>query len=1686
MPKGNESTTKFKADISELKSAMQEAGRAVRMANSEFKAATSGMEDWSKNADGLSAKVKQLGSVLDAEKTKLSTLEQQYKLVAAAEGENSKGAQELIIKINNQKAAIGKVESQFTSYKQKLEDCNNGVVNFVLVGGKAVSKLQQLKKEIIQQEFELSSLKQAYAEASMEQGENSEQARQLASQIQALSTKLNANHNELLKAEQSADKFDRSLKDVKNSAGDSSEMLTAMKVAIGNLLANGIQLCIDSLKELGLNGEDAFDKFQAATGVGSEGMKEFKNEILDLYKNNYGESLEDVADAMMRVKQQTNETDPSKIKEMAKSALNLRDTFGSDLNESIRGVNNLMTHFGLSSDEAFDLFAKGSQEGLDYTDELGDNVAEYGGNFQQAGYSAQEYFQLLKNGTQGGAYNLDKVNDSINEIKNRLGDGTIEKNLSMFSTNTQNVFKLWKSGNASMKDVINSIVKDISGCTNESEALTMAQTAFGTMGEDANLKVVKSLTTVGDTFANVKGTMENVDKTRWDNTKAQLAMIGRSIQVDVAQPILNSVVPSLVKFGTWFTSNIPILLASLAALGTGFLVFNIAMNIAELTTAFGMLGMSIKGLGLILATTPLGLFSVIAGAVAGVVAYTAATSRSSSELDKNAKATNRLMSEQKELTKTMKEHAKVRKDNISSAQAEGKEAEFYANKLEELRGVEDKSAAQKATMAKYVEKLNELVPQLGLKYDSEKDSLNKSTDAIRANIAAQKDLLLAKAAQKNMESIASDIATLEIKNAEIAKQNAKNQDALTAAHKRTMAAKAAAQKVGFQQGSVEMQQYTNAVMAESKKREQYNKTNNALEKNKKKLQELNKQYEDTGNYANKKLDSADMEKQINAITEKMAAKGKEIPKAVSDGMRSGQYVIPTTVAGMQNLIKFDSMAQKAKLSGVKIPANLAKGISSGKISAENAIKALTNLKTFDNSNAVKKAKELGIKIPKNLREGIASGKMSVEQAMKVMEDSAKKGTADLAKSQKKVGKVTSKDLASGLLGGKSTVNKAGKTLGKAAKSGTSSGGSGTKKVGSKQASDYSSGVNSGKDKAKTSGKTVAKNAKTGAESVKTKKSGENFSQGFINGIGSLAEAAWEAAKSLAKKAWEGLKKGQKEGSPSKLTTQSGKYFGEGFNNGINKMIKYVVRSATNMGVQAVNSLREAQDEHSPSKITYNSGVNFTKGFVNGIVSMEKTVISTAKNLVESALTELMKLNDFNFSEVGTNAANVFSNGIADKISYTLDKMNYQNDKKLSEFDRDIANYTTKQDKNQTNYDNAKKKYDKAKSNYDKAKAKYKKADSKKEKAKYKKQMAQYKKQMAADKKQMTSYKKNVDSYKSLISGTTAAKEAYQTASQEMLSEFSDAMNDYQSQANDLINDTINGITENYQSQYDALINKQDTLISKLQSAGDLFTVSSAGIMTVNDIKQQTQNIKDYTSKLQSIKEKVSSDLFDQIASYDMDQGNAFMDRLLGMSESDLKAYSDAYDEKMKVSEELSQTLYKPDFDKLQTEYNDAMNKAFADLPAQLEALGKQAMAGFVEGMKVNTDYLDSSVKTIINGLIDQFKSQLDIHSPSKVMEKLAMYIPQGIANGITNGISYIKDATNEMIDTLGNPLGDFASGVGSAKLSVAAAGASGSTSTQNIVNNYNYVQNNTSPKALSDLEIYRKTKQQIALMKGKR
>lgn len=290
--------------------------------------------------------------------------------------------------------------------------------------------------------------------------------------------------------------------------------------------------------------DDAMAKFQAQTGASSNEMSKFKNIARDVWSNNFGEDISDVADMMARVKQQMQGISDVDLKDVTEDLLTLRDTFGMDENETLRGAQQLMKQFGITSKEAFDLMATGAQNGLNKSDELGDNISEYAGKFKQAGYSADEYFQLMQNGLDGGAYNLDKVNDAINEVTTRLVDGNIEGSLDSFDTKTQDVFKAWQEGRKTQKDVVNAIVEDISRTTNQQEKLNKTATAFGTMGEDFDAGFIQSLTTVGDKYKDVEGAMDKVKEIANGGLKNALSGLGRAF-LDSFTPIGELITPIL-------------------------------------------------------------------------------------------------------------------------------------------------------------------------------------------------------------------------------------------------------------------------------------------------------------------------------------------------------------------------------------------------------------------------------------------------------------------------------------------------------------------------------------------------------------------------------------------------------------------------------------------------------------------------------------------------------------------------------------------------------------------------------------------------------------------------------------------------------------------------------------------------------------------------------------------------------------------------------------------------------------------------------------------------------------------------------------------------------------------------------------------------------------------------------------
>jgi len=163
MPKGNETTTKFKVDISELKSAMQTARKEVALSNSEFKAVSSTMDDWSKSSEGISAKLKQLNGNLKSQETVLAQYEKILEEIKKEYGENSAEAREYATKLNNQKAVVNKIKKEIAGYEDALEEVSEAEKTAAKTGKSVADVLNDVGEEAKDAEGGFTTLKGAIA-----------------------------------------------------------------------------------------------------------------------------------------------------------------------------------------------------------------------------------------------------------------------------------------------------------------------------------------------------------------------------------------------------------------------------------------------------------------------------------------------------------------------------------------------------------------------------------------------------------------------------------------------------------------------------------------------------------------------------------------------------------------------------------------------------------------------------------------------------------------------------------------------------------------------------------------------------------------------------------------------------------------------------------------------------------------------------------------------------------------------------------------------------------------------------------------------------------------------------------------------------------------------------------------------------------------------------------------------------------------------------------------------------------------------------------------------------------------------------------------------------------------------------------------------------------------------------------
>lgn len=403
---------------------------------------------------------------------------------------------------------------------------------------------------------------------------------------------------------------------------------------------------------------------------------------------------------------------------------------------------------------------------------------------------------------------------------------------------------------------------------------------------------------------------------------------------------------------------------SLATAATG--AFNAAC------TAFG----SSAGLGVV----------AVGALAAGVAAYVLTQKKAVTEADRYYSSCTKLKKKQEEMAASIKSLHKQNQKNVDSTRANGVQADQLYQRLTKLMNVEHKSAGTKAQIVSVVKQLNELLPGLNLEYDKEADKLNKSTSAIKKNIAALKEQAMAKAYQKGMESAASKVAKADIENENAIKKKTEATNKYNAAVEKMnqVTAKVNQGKITtssdeYKKASNDLTKYYDAMMTANKAVEQSGKNLNAAQKE---LTAYTDKYTAQENYTAylKSLDDLAKEAKIKA---------SDIPKSVGEGIKQGVYANPTSGKELKSLIKLDDLVNSDQLAkmqeqGMKIPQYLAQGISDGSISFKSAAKQMQNAINW--TDLIQKAKDAGVKVPDSVAQGISSGQYAVPTSVQAVKN----------------------------------------------------------------------------------------------------------------------------------------------------------------------------------------------------------------------------------------------------------------------------------------------------------------------------------------------------------------------------------------------------------------------------------------------------------------------------------------------------------------------------------------------------------------------------------------------------------------------------------------------------------------------------------------------------------------------------
>ncbi|EAE9329616.1 hypothetical protein BWG24_11705 [Listeria monocytogenes] len=666
MARDNEKKIKFKVDNQQYNAAMKQMNADTAKLNKEFRLEQEQLKETGSASDKLESQMSKLAKEQELTGKKIETTGQHLDEAKKTFGDNSKEAQNLEKKLLDLQIAEQRLANQSIDTARKIEllaksenEANSSSAKRRQELSKLESEQDRLSRsnERLDQELELQiatmgdgaketdKLKASQMVLGRQMGNTANQVKNLEQQLELAkkeygknSQEVEALEKELLSAKTAYANFGNELDKTNKDLGVFGVKTKAAGENIskaGAGMSAGITVPVLAIGAASIqaaeNVADSQSKITGALGATEAQTAELSATARTIYSNGYGESLEEVTDALTRVKLKMRDLDGKELEQATVTAMNLAATFDADVNEVVRGGDGLMKNFKISSEEAFQKLAWGAQNGLNFSDELFDNISEYAPLFSQAGFSIDEMFAILDAGTQEGAYNLDYVNDLVKEFGIRIQDGSksTTEAMSEMSGSTKKMFKEYQKGKVSAAEMFKAIGKDLKGMDDQQKATQLGTALFGTKFEDLGNKAVYAMTDAQTGLMDTKGALDKLNTSAESNHQLEVAM--RALQDAIADigtalaPVMTEIAGAAKEFASWFkglddeTKKLIIGLAATAA------------AIGPVTAGIGLLMMTLNPVSATIAGVGLGILAV-GGAL---VAVTSARKKHDEEVTKS-------------------------------------------------------------------------------------------------------------------------------------------------------------------------------------------------------------------------------------------------------------------------------------------------------------------------------------------------------------------------------------------------------------------------------------------------------------------------------------------------------------------------------------------------------------------------------------------------------------------------------------------------------------------------------------------------------------------------------------------------------------------------------------------------------------------------------------------------------------------------------------------------------------------------------------------------------------------------------------------------------------------------------------------------------------------------------------------